>query len=180
MCRSPGTISKALLTAPNRQLENHDDTKHAPDIQQNVKQISGSQGLIDSKQLDEMVWSDEDLHGSEQHFVNHLDKIMRDFKNQGERFRLSPRQLQEHCHSFHAAATKYLVQGNITEAAVIAKFIYALPQGLTVKAMRIASRLRWRSFQEVYTSIMASLNLSLETFQVDIDGVILSLQGLHI
>ena len=109
---------QALLTAPNQQLEKHGDTNHTSDIQRNFIQISDSQGLIDSKHLDEMAWSDKNLHFSEQHLVYHLDKIVRDFKNQGEKFRLSPSQLQEHCHRFFAAAAKELMQESIVSLLV--------------------------------------------------------------
>ena len=169
---------KMLHITPNAQADKYDNTEHASVVQQKFRQRPESQGLICSRQPDKMVLREQETHGSGQHLVDHLDRITQDFKDQGERFRLSPSQLQKHCHSFQTIAAKCLVRSSITEAEVIAKFIYALPQGHTVKAMRIA--LKWRSFQEVYTSVMTSMNLSLQTLDVDIDGVVLKLQEMHI
>ena len=93
------------------------------------------------------------------HTTGYLEKYIKDFKALVDSSTVTQGQIYDYCRRFYEIGIKCKDNGNITEKALIFKFLYRLPQNLRIKAMKFSAKIKKfnadniKTFKEIYRDI---------------------------
>ena len=91
--------------------------------------------------------------------TGYLEKYVKDFKALVDFSTVTQSQIYDYCRRFYEIGIKCIDNGNITEKALIFKFLYRLPQNLRVKAMKFGAKTKKfdlndiKTFEEIYKDV---------------------------
>jgi hypothetical protein len=91
--------------------------------------------------------------------TGYLKKYIKDFKALVDSSTVTQGQIYDYYRRFYEIGIKYKNNGNITEKALIFKFLYGLPQNLRIKAIKFGAKTKKfntdniKTFEEIYRDI---------------------------
>jgi hypothetical protein len=163
----------AFLRTLNRCFKDHeidDDTEKkeraaeysARQHRKDIERLSEYQNpMIDWEAFQKVLLREYRYSDSDQllHTTGYLEKYVKDFKALVDSSTVTQGQIYDYCRRFYEIGTKCKDNGNITEKALIFKFLYGLPQNLRIKAMKFGAKTKkfdpdnMKTFEEIYRDV---------------------------